>query len=104
MLDESGFGAATEMGGFALDKGPEVSLEPEPFWTSILTSSGSVRAAAKQSISNNFFPFWFPEQKVTNTTATPATISSYPVSCLFECLGPIPTREGGGVEQMRKRL
>ena len=28
MLDESGFGAATEMGGFALDKGPEVSLAP----------------------------------------------------------------------------
>ena len=28
MLDESGFGAATEMGGFTLDKGPEVSLAP----------------------------------------------------------------------------
>ena len=33
MLDESGFGAATDMGGFALDKGPEVSLEPEHFQT-----------------------------------------------------------------------
>ena len=39
ILDESGFGAATEMGGFALDKVPEVSLLPEPFCTSILTSS-----------------------------------------------------------------
>ena len=28
MLDESGFGAAPEMGGFVLKKGPEVSLEP----------------------------------------------------------------------------
>ena len=26
MLDESGFGAATKIGGFTLDKGPEVSL------------------------------------------------------------------------------
>ena len=39
MLDESGFGAATEMGGFTLDKGSEVSLEPETFWTPIFTSS-----------------------------------------------------------------
>ena len=31
MLYESGFGAATEMGGFALSKVPEVSLAPEPF-------------------------------------------------------------------------
>ena len=38
MLDESGFGAATEMGGFTLDKGPEVSLAPESFWTSIFVS------------------------------------------------------------------
>ena len=28
MLDESDFGAATEMGEFALDKGPKVSLAP----------------------------------------------------------------------------
>ena len=35
MVDESGFGAAAEMGGFPLDKGPEVSLAPETFLTSI---------------------------------------------------------------------
>ena len=28
MLDECGYGAATEMGGFTLDKVPEVSLVP----------------------------------------------------------------------------
>ena len=28
MLDESGFGAATKLGGFALDNRPEVSLVP----------------------------------------------------------------------------
>ena len=39
MSDENVFGAATEMGEFALDKGPELSLAPEPFWKSILTSS-----------------------------------------------------------------
>ena len=47
MLDESGFGAATKMGGFALDKLPEVSLAPETFWTSIFNSSSSVGAYAK---------------------------------------------------------
>ena len=31
MLDKSGFGAATEMGGFLLDKGPEVSLVKRTF-------------------------------------------------------------------------
>ena len=31
MLDESGFGATIEMGGFALDKGPVISLAPKPF-------------------------------------------------------------------------
>ena len=31
MLDESAFGADTEMGGFELDKVPEVSLAPEHF-------------------------------------------------------------------------
>ena len=46
MLDESGFGADTEIGGFTLDKGPEVSLAPELFWTPIFTSSASVGAAA----------------------------------------------------------
>ena len=55
MLDESGFGAATEMGGFTLDKGPEVSLVPEPFWISIFTSSTSIGADAKRSVSNIFF-------------------------------------------------
>ena len=38
MLDESGLVAATEMGGFALDKVPEVSLVPEPFCISIFNS------------------------------------------------------------------
>ena len=42
MLDESGFGASTEMVGFTLDKVPELSLVPEPFWTSIFNSSASV--------------------------------------------------------------
>ena len=56
MLDESGFGAATEMGGFALDKGPEVSLSPEPSWTSTFTSSASIRASDNPSVSNTFFP------------------------------------------------
>ena len=50
MLDEGGSCAATEMGGFALDKGPEVSLAPEPFWKSISTSLELVRADVKQSV------------------------------------------------------
>ena len=49
------FGDATEMGGFTLDKGPEVSLVPEFFWISIFNSSDSVEAATKLSISNIFF-------------------------------------------------
>ena len=31
MFNEIGFGAATEMGGFALDKSPELFLAPEKF-------------------------------------------------------------------------
>ena len=31
MLDEGGFGAATKIGGFALDKSPELSFALEPF-------------------------------------------------------------------------
>ena len=54
MLDESGFGAAPEMGVFALDKVPEVSLAPEPFRTSIFISSASVGAAAERSVSATF--------------------------------------------------
>ena len=56
MLDQSGFGAATKMGGLALDKGPKLFLAPEPFWTSIFTSSASIGADAKRSVSNTFFP------------------------------------------------
>ena len=56
MLDESDFGASTEMGGFALDKIPEVSLAPEYFWMSKFTSSASFGAAVKLSVSNNFCP------------------------------------------------
>ena len=56
MLDESGFGAATEMGGFALDKGPEVYLATETFWASIFTSSAFIAETAKLSVSNNFSP------------------------------------------------
>ena len=56
MLDESDFGAATEIGGFTLDKGPKVSLKPEPFWTSIFTSLVLVGAAAKRSFSTTFVP------------------------------------------------
>ena len=54
-------------------------------------------------LSQLLFPFWFPEHKSTNTTATPDAISLDPVFCLFEFLGPIPTREVG-VEYRRKRL
>ena len=54
MLDESGFGAGTEMGGFALDKGPEVSLAAEPFGTLIFASSQSVEIADKLSVSTTF--------------------------------------------------
>ena len=55
MLDESGLVAATEMGRFVQDIFPEVSLAPEPFWISIFTSSTSIGADAKRSVSNNFF-------------------------------------------------
>ena len=41
------FGAAVEMGGFALDKGPELSLAIEPFYKSIFTLSASVVVSAK---------------------------------------------------------
>ena len=60
MLGESGFGAATEVRGFVLDKGPEVSLTPEPLWTYIFASSASVGASDKRSVSNNPPPRWFP--------------------------------------------
>ena len=56
MLDESAFGAATEMGEFALDKGPEVSLAREHFWTSIFASSASVGGSAKRSVSTTLAP------------------------------------------------
>ena len=56
MLDEGGFDAATEMGGFVLDKVQEVSLELKPFWTSILTSSALSRAVIKRFVSNTFVP------------------------------------------------
>ena len=47
MLDESGFGAASEKGRFSLDKGSEESLVPKPFWTSAFTSSALVGAGDK---------------------------------------------------------
>ena len=47
MLDKSGFGAATEMVGFPLDKGPEVSFSLESFCKSIFTSSALFRAVYK---------------------------------------------------------
>ena len=50
MLDDSGFDAATKMGGFALSKVPEVSLVPESFWTSIFSSTSLVGAADKRSV------------------------------------------------------
>ena len=55
-LDEISFSAAPDMGGFTMDKGPELSLAPQPFWKPIFTSSVSVGAAAKQSVSNTFVP------------------------------------------------
>ena len=39
MLDESGFVDATEIGGFTLYKGLELSLAPEPFFISNFPSS-----------------------------------------------------------------
>ena len=54
ILDENGFGAATEMGVFTLDKGPEVSLLPEPFWIYIFNSSEPVGEATKITVSNTF--------------------------------------------------
>ena len=56
ILDKIGFGAATEMGVFVLDKVPEVSLEPKTIWIPIFASSALIVAAAKLSISNNYFP------------------------------------------------
>ena len=56
MLGKGGFGSATEMGGFVLYKGPELSLVSEYFCTSIFTSSASVGAADKQSVLNICFP------------------------------------------------
>ena len=49
-------GAANEMGGVVLDKGPEVSLEPEPFCTSMFTSSASAGETTKLSVSTTFVP------------------------------------------------
>ena len=57
ILDDSGFGVATEMGVFALDKGLEVSLVPEPFCTYIFKSSALVVAADKISVSTTFVPY-----------------------------------------------
>ena len=37
-------------------KGPEVSLEPEPFWISMFTSSAFVGSSAKRSVSTNLTP------------------------------------------------
>ena len=65
MLDEGGFGAATEMGVFALDKGPEVSLAPETFWFSIFTSSSSFVTSTILSVSNTFVPSGSPNTKPT---------------------------------------
>ena len=79
MLDESGFGGATEMGGSTLDKIPEVSLESSTFKTYILTSLSSII-----ELSKIILKLWLPEYKATNDTATPAAISSDPVFCLFE--------------------
>ena len=57
MLYEGGFGAATEMGEFTLEKVTEVSLVPEPFWTSIFTSLELFGSDAKRSVSTTFFPY-----------------------------------------------
>ena len=56
VLGESGFDAATKMGGFALDKGPVVYLAPYLFWISIFTSSSFFGAVDKRSVSNTFVP------------------------------------------------
>ena len=51
MLDERGFGTATEMGGFSLDKVPQVSLTPETVQVSIYTSSEWVGAPSQITLS-----------------------------------------------------
>ena len=51
MLDESGFGAATEMGGFALEI-TMIIIVTRTFWTSIFTSS--VLVGADRSVSTTF--------------------------------------------------
>ena len=53
MLDKSDFGAATEMGGFALES-PMIIIVTRTFWTSIFTSSVSVGAPADRSVSTTF--------------------------------------------------
>ena len=75
MLDESGFGAVTEMVGFTLEKGPEVFLVPEPFWTSIFNSSALVGSAAKRCVSNTFVPSY-------NLNTNPSTLMLILMQCL----------------------
>ena len=43
--------------------------------------------------------FFSPERQDTDATATPAVISSDTIFCLFEFLGPIPTRGVGGLNR-----
>ena len=63
MLDEGGFVDATEIVGFTLDKGPEVSLAPEPYWISMFSSSLLVGAASKLSVSNTFVTYGYLNTK-----------------------------------------
>ena len=53
MLDESDFGATTEMGGFVLES-LMIILLTRTFWTSIFTSSVLVGAAVDRSVSTTF--------------------------------------------------
>ena len=57
MLDQSGFGDANEMGELKLEKVPEVSLAPEPFWAPIFASSEYIGGAAKKSVSTTSPPY-----------------------------------------------
>ena len=102
MLGESGFGAATEMGGFALEI-PRRILGTITLLDIHLNFISIGRSICQTIRLNYFFLFWFPKHKAINTNITLAAISPDPVLCLFECLGPIPTRRGG-IEKRKKIL
>ena len=103
ILDESGFGAPTEMGGFTLDKVSEVSLAPEPFWTFIFTSSALVGADYKRSVSTNFVPSG--SLNTNPPTLMLPLLQSLHIHFSASFNAWVQYQHGvGGVKQRRKRL